>query len=148
MAEFHRALTDLIRVYQFRDRDRICCHDISVTQCYALQTLAEGGPMRLNDLAERLYLDKSTASRVVDALEAKGYVRRRPDPEDGRAVRTETTASGLRLYRRIERDLLKGERELLAEFDPEVRRAMTRLLGRLSGTAISRITGCTPDRCD
>ena len=34
------ALSELIRVYQFRDRDRICCHDISVTQCYVLESLA------------------------------------------------------------------------------------------------------------
>src|SRR5690606_18937495 len=40
-AALQRALSDLIRVYQFRDRDRICCHDISVSQCYALEALVE-----------------------------------------------------------------------------------------------------------
>ena len=55
------ALEDLLRVVQFRDRDRICCHDVSVTQCYALRALVEDGPMGLNSLAESLYLDKSTA---------------------------------------------------------------------------------------
>lgn len=40
----HTAVADLVRVYQFRDRDRICCHDISVTQCYALEALVEHGP--------------------------------------------------------------------------------------------------------
>ena len=43
----HEALADLVRAYQFRDRDRICCHDISVTQCYALEALKRDGPMRL-----------------------------------------------------------------------------------------------------
>ena len=69
-AELHRALTDLIRVYQFRDRRRICCHDISVTQCYALDVLAAQGPVLLRELASALYLDTSTASRVVDSLES------------------------------------------------------------------------------
>ena len=68
------AVADLVRVYQFRDRDRICCHDISVTQCYALETLVEQGPMRLSELTERLFLDKSTTSRVVQTLIKKGYV--------------------------------------------------------------------------
>jgi hypothetical protein len=40
----HEALSELVRVYQFRDRDRICCHDISVTQCYALDALLRRGP--------------------------------------------------------------------------------------------------------
>ena len=56
---------------QFRDRDRICCHDISVTQCYALETLVQQGPVRLSGLAERLFLDKSTTSRVVSTLVRK-----------------------------------------------------------------------------
>ena len=45
-AALQAAVSELVRVYQFRDRDRICCHDISVTQCYALETLVEHGPMR------------------------------------------------------------------------------------------------------
>src|SRR6185295_17411735 len=72
----HEALTELVRVYQFRDRDRICCHDISVTQCYALEALLRRGPSGLNELAAELYLDKSTASRVVAALQRKKYVSR------------------------------------------------------------------------
>src|SRR5437764_14408754 len=88
------AVADLVRVYQFRDRDRICCHDVSVTQCYALEALVRQGGMSMNDLAARLYLDKSTASRVVDALERKGYVTRLPHPEDRRAVILEASAAG------------------------------------------------------
>src|SRR5215213_25784 len=78
-ADLHRdaealqaAVADLVRIYQFRDRDRICCHDISVTQCYALETLVEHAPMRLSALADRLFLDKSTTSRVVGTLVKKG----------------------------------------------------------------------------
>src|ERR687885_812603 len=81
-----KALADLVRIYQFRDRDRICCHDISVTQCYALETLVQHGPMRVNALAERLFLDKSTTSRVVAARARKGYLEQRADAADRRAT--------------------------------------------------------------
>ena len=77
-AALHAAVADLVRVYQFRDRDRICCHDISVTQCYALETLVEHGPLRLNALADRLFLDKSTTSRVVGTLVRRGTSSRAP----------------------------------------------------------------------
>jgi hypothetical protein len=73
-ARIHEALTQLVRVYQFRDRDRICRYDVSVTQCYAVEALVKQGPLRLQALAEQMFLDKSTASRVVDTLERKGYV--------------------------------------------------------------------------
>ena len=74
-AALQAAVSELVRVYQFRDRDRICCHDISVTQCYALETLVEHGPMRLSALAERLFLDKSTTSRVVAHAREEGLRR-------------------------------------------------------------------------
>src|SRR3954469_1308194 len=87
----HDALSELVRVYQFRDRDRICCHDVSVTQCYALEALVRRGPSGLNELAADLFLDKSTTSRVVATLKRKGYVSRSEHPEDKRAVVLEVT---------------------------------------------------------
>jgi MarR family transcriptional regulator, 2-MHQ and catechol-resistance regulon repressor len=138
-AALYEALTELIRVYQFRDRDRICCFDVSVTQCYALEELARREGMGLNDLAAHLYLDKSTASRVVDALERKGYVERIPDPQDRRAVLLSPTPAGRELYRTILHGILDEEQKLLAEFDPEVRQAMIRLIGRLARAASRRV---------
>jgi MarR family 2-MHQ and catechol resistance regulon transcriptional repressor len=136
---FYAALSDLIRIYQFRDRDRICCYDVSVSQCYALEALARRDGMTLNDLAAHLYLDKSTASRVVDALERKGYVDRSPHPADRRALLLVATAAGRELHGRIERDLLTEEEALLAGFDPNVRRAMTELVARLAHAAATRV---------
>src|SRR5688572_20698377 len=120
-ASLHEALTELVRVYQFRDRDRICCHDISVTQCYALEALLRRGPSGLNELAAELYLDKSTASRVVTTLERKKYVTRSPHPADGRAIVLSVTPAGRRLYDRIRADLVAETSELLKDFEPEVR---------------------------
>ena len=137
--DLHRALTELVRVYQFRDRDRICCYDISVTQCYALEAVVLDGPMTLNELASRLYLDKSTASRVVDALEKKGYVQRHESPEDRRALHLVATEDGRELHGRIESDILAQERSLLSGFAPEVRQSMSRLILQLARAAGTRI---------
>jgi DNA-binding MarR family transcriptional regulator len=93
-AAVHHALNELVRVYQFRDRDRICCYDVSVTQCYALEAVVQGEPLTLNELAAKLYLDKSTASRVVDGLEKKGLVERRQNPDDRRALHLAATRRG------------------------------------------------------
>jgi len=139
----YAALSDLVRVYQFRDRDRICCHDISVTQCNALETLVRLGPRTLNELAAELYLDKSTASRVVTTLERKGYVVRQQHPRDKRSILIDLTTSGKRLHAKIERDLVEETRQLLREFEPAVRQAAPALLTRLARAAESR-SGCAP----
>jgi DNA-binding MarR family transcriptional regulator len=138
--DLQEALNDLIRVYQFRDRKRICCYDVSVTQCYALRELVRQGPMPLSRLAAELYLDGSTSSRVVDSLEKKGYVTRSQDPDDGRAIRLAATAAGRSLHKKIEEDLLREQRALLAEFEPEVRQATARLIARLAREATTRFS--------
>jgi DNA-binding MarR family transcriptional regulator len=53
------------------------------------------GALRLSDLAGRMELDASTASRHVRSLEQLGLVRRSPDPDDGRAFRVELTEQGI-----------------------------------------------------
>jgi MarR family transcriptional regulator, 2-MHQ and catechol-resistance regulon repressor len=141
--ELHNALSELVRVYQFRDRDRICCHDISVTQCYALEALVRRGPSGLNELAAELYLDKSTASRVVATLERKRYIGRASHPEDGRAIVLTITSAGRRLYDRIRADLVSQTQQLIQDFEPDVRKGAARLILRLARAAAER-SGVTP----
>ena len=162
-ADLHRhaqalqaAVADLVRVYQFRDRDRICCHDVSVTQCHALEMLVEHGPLRLGALAERLFLDKSTTSRVVSTLVKKGYVEQRADAADGRATALHPTATGRRLYNRITDDLVAQQEQLLQDLDPDVREGVVHVIRRLARAADSRFRsgvsvgaggGCSPAAC-
>ena len=49
--ELHMAMVELVRVYQLRDRKRVCYYDVSVTQCYALGALLAGGPLTRLDQA-------------------------------------------------------------------------------------------------
>ena len=149
----HAAVSDLVRIYQYRDRDRICCHDISVTQCHALEALLAQGPMRSQALAAALRLDKSTTTRVVDALARKGYVERYPDAEDGRALSLRVTRSGRALYEKIDRQLVDQHLELLRDLDPATRAAVTDVIRRLAHAAEARFvagtsTGaCAPADC-
>ena len=138
------AVADLVRVYQFRDRDRICCHDISVTQCYALETLVEHGAMRLGALAERLFLDKSTTSRVVAALVKKGYVEQGADAQDGRATTLKATRKGRSLCARITDDLVDQQKQLLKDLDPEIRSGVVEVLRRLAQAADARFRSGIP----
>jgi MarR family transcriptional regulator, 2-MHQ and catechol-resistance regulon repressor len=143
-AALHAAVSDLVRVYQFRDRDRICCHDISVTQCYALETVAEFGPMRLGALAERLFLDKSTTSRVVATLVRKGYLSQGPEAADARASAIAVTKAGRQLYATITRDLVAQQQYVLQDLDPEVRDGVVEVIRRLARAAEKRfMTGAS-----
>lgn len=138
-AVFSDALGELIRVIQFRDRDRACCYDLSVSQCYALKAVADSGPLTVNDLAAYLYLDKSTASRIAHGLVGKELLRRERDADDGRIVRLACTDLGATTHARIESDLAAEYAELLEDFDPEFRSAIVKLVRRLRRSFASRV---------
>jgi MarR family 2-MHQ and catechol resistance regulon transcriptional repressor len=125
------ALSEMMRVVQFRDRDRACCYDVSVSQCYALKSIVEAGRQTVNDLAARLYLDKSTASRLAQTLVEKGYLTRERDNGDGRVVNLAATREGAALCAAIEAGEAREYAELLADFEPEVRSEIIRLVGKL-----------------
>jgi DNA-binding MarR family transcriptional regulator len=105
-----------------------------VTECYALETVDRHGPLRLGDLARRLHVEKSTASRVVEALKQKGLVDRRAREEDRRAVRIVATAKGRRLHERIAQEARKRYRGLLEELPAASRPVVIGFLERLAGS--------------
>jgi len=137
---FHEALSDFVRAYLVGERDRICCHDISLTQCYAIEALLRRGPSTLNALAAELCLDKSTASRVVSTLRRKGYVGQATHPADARAVLLDVTASGRRLHDRIRADRIAERTELLAGFPPDVREGIADVMRRVADATRRRMT--------
>ena len=50
--------------------------------------------MRLSELSEHLHIAPRSTTEVADALEARGLIRRRPDPGDRRATLVEVTEHG------------------------------------------------------
>lgn len=56
--------------------------------------------LRMLDLAEAVVLSRTRVSRVVDALEAAGYVSRSANPDDRRSAFAELTPAGRSAFRR------------------------------------------------
>ncbi len=68
--------------------------DITPSHFRALRVLHHHEAMRLSDLSERLHIAPRSATEVVDALESRGLVERRPDPADRRATLVGLTGPG------------------------------------------------------
>ncbi|MFI7426359.1 MarR family winged helix-turn-helix transcriptional regulator [Micromonospora sp. NPDC049836] len=75
--------------------------EINPGQARALGVLLRHGPVRLSVLAEHLGIAPRSATEVVDGLEERGLVARRPDPADRRATLVGPTAEGTRVGRAI-----------------------------------------------
>jgi DNA-binding MarR family transcriptional regulator len=69
-------------------------NSLTSTQTSVLATVARLGPIRLSELADVEGINPTMLSRIVGKLEDGGLLRRRPDPDDGRAARVECTDAG------------------------------------------------------
>ena len=81
-----------------------------------LVPLFEEDGLRMGELARRTRLSKQTMTTLVRLCERDGLVRRRVDPEDGRATRVHLTAKARRFEPVAE--------HVLAHLDRDVRRAL------------------------
>jgi DNA-binding MarR family transcriptional regulator len=88
-ARLYVAVGRLVRVLR-----RTGTAEISPGAFSALAALSAAGPLRPGDLAVREGVAAPTMTRIVAGLEEAGYVRRAPDPQDGRAVLVDITQAG------------------------------------------------------
>lgn len=89
------------------------------------------GDVRLKDLAERLRIAPRSATEVVDQLEAKGLVRRDPDPTDRRATLIVATAAGQQLFADVQAERRDKSSEYFARLGAQDRAELARILGQL-----------------
>lgn len=71
------------------------------------------GWSRLNELNEHLLISQPSLSRMVDRLESKGLVQRRPASNDQRGVELSLTDEGREVQRRLGRIHVGGIHDLL-----------------------------------
>jgi DNA-binding MarR family transcriptional regulator len=81
-----------------------CPADIGKQEFVALWCLGKKRGCRMSDIAENTGLSLSSATAVIDKLEAKNFVRRDRSSEDRRVVSVSLTEEGEKLYQ-IARDI-------------------------------------------
>jgi DNA-binding MarR family transcriptional regulator len=132
------------------EREQICCGTVTRHQFATLHALEEAGGLSTSELAARLGIDLSTASRNLAVLERAGCVRRRAALHDGRLVRNVVTAKGRGCIDALccdERAVLQAVLDRLPSGErPGVVRALARLAEALDQATACCDAGaaCTP----
>ncbi len=127
----YTVFTELVRRYQFRDRDRICCHGLSVSQCYTLDALDRLGARTMGELAGHLCLEISTMTRVVDGLATNKLAARVADANDRRVCRVLITGKGRTLVSKVHGELIAEYEQILGAVPPESREAVIQAVSQL-----------------
>lgn len=100
--DFTDELLSIVRQFGTVERDAVCCGDVTVKQCMALQILHDE-PLAVGALADRMGVTPGATTRLVDGMLGRGWLERRRDPDDRRRVLLELTDEG-----RHEAEQLRG----------------------------------------
>ena len=108
--------------------DDIVRSGLTGPQIACMAHLVRRGPTGLTELSRELGLSHSTASGIVDRLEARGLVERTPDETDGRRRTIAVTSKVERYVRLIEQGPVGRVAAAIEALGPHERRTITQSL--------------------
>ena len=136
--------TDLERIHEFtslviastrspRQRERLqraLGLSLSDTNLGVLRLVQRQGPVAVSEVARRLEVDLSNASRQLRVLEDQGLVTRAADPDDRRVARVAVTVAGKRVLDRARAIALNDYAVALDDWSARDRAQLATLLDR------------------
>jgi len=145
-AALHDRLGYLLKLAQLRlgelTRAALGPYGIDGRELAVLTVLADHSPLSQQQAANRLGIDRTTMVTMIDGLEAKGLVERRPHPDDRRRNVVELTSTGRDTLTGATRANDDAERRFLVSLS---RRDAERLKGALRVVVLSPSpTDCPP----
>ena len=124
MPDLMHHITDIARCAALYRQEELAC--LGLKSCHAsyLDTICACPGITQDQLARRIFINKSNVARQLAVLEEDGFVERRPSPEDKRAIQVFPTEKArdclpeiIRIFRCWEsfvaQDLTEAERNTL-----------------------------------
>lgn len=124
-------ISRLCRILERRIEDAYARYGLNQAQFGVLAALRRAGPpycLSPTALYNSLLISSGAMTNRLERLTSAGYVRRVPDPSDGRSVLVALTPSGKRLIDRVLTLHYENERRLLASLSPRERTTLANLL--------------------
>lgn len=118
---------------------RFAPYEVTTEQWSVLARLGEEDGISQKDLAFRVSKDQTNVTRILDQLERKGLIVRKPNPEDRRSYLPFVTEEGRRLYEKlvpIEEEVVAA---VTAGISPEETDALIKLLARIADNAAEKL---------
>ena len=138
MDEFHRDLLfllhDVARLLRVDADKRARLHGMTRAQWAILIWLERQPGISQKELSEILEVEPITVARLIDRLEARGMVERRPDPRDRRIWRLHLLRPARDVLQEIDGQRAEMTRAVTAGLDETTIEIMTEALMRMKAT--------------
>ncbi|WP_024819436.1 MarR family winged helix-turn-helix transcriptional regulator [Arthrobacter sp. 31Y] len=126
-----RACNDVYRVLR-RGRSRVGVlgegETLTESQVAVLDSVAQRGALPVGEIARQAGIAQPTVTRMLNSLEERGIVSRRPSDHDDRVTLVELTTRGAELWEGKRRILRDFQKDSLLQFPPETRRQVVAVL--------------------
>lgn len=107
-------------------------YGLSLSGFNALVILRQShGRLHPHEIADRLLVTRAAVTALLDALESRGYARRRPSEMDGRMSLIEITDHGRAALQDLLPEHFAAERAMVACLNANEKELLVGLLGRL-----------------
>ena len=126
----------MLNMLQKKFRQAGC--DITVEQWTLLINIRNAGGQSQQQLAELVYLDKTTIARLAAGLEKKGLIIRESHGADRRQKLLAITARGTALLAALKPVALSAQQQVLLDLDPEKLKSCREVLQRVYSTILSQ----------
>lgn len=130
-------LKDVTRLYTRRFEERAQALSLTLPQCKALTYLARNEGVSQKRLAELIEIDPMSLVRILDRMEADGWVERRADPQDRRARCLVVTEQARPIIGLIWEIVAETRAEALAGLEEAERAHLMRLLDRVHANLLA-----------
>ena len=141
---FAALVTDIARLLRRNFNRRVRDHGLTQTQWQAIAYLRRWGDINQAALAELMEIQPISLARLVDRLEAAGWVERHPDPSDRRAVRLHLTDKAAPILEEMRAASAAFHDEALAGLNPAERERVLDLLSRVKVNLTTVECAATP----
>ncbi len=149
MTDFERDLLfllhDVARLLRIEGDKRAKARGMTRAQWAILIWLERQPGISQKELSELLEVEPITVARLIDRLETRGMVERRPDPRDRRIWRLHLRPAALTELGEINRQRTELNRMLTADIDANSVRTTTEALLAMKAVLTARRADANPD---
>ena len=141
--ELTDALIGICRQFGAVERTAVCCGEVNIAQCVAIQFL-HSGPQTVGSLADYMGVTRGSATKLADGMEQKGWIARVRDDDDGRRVLLQLSPAGVQLAADLRGRTESLVRAIVGDLAAADKKSLLKALRLLEQTLGSC---CTTDAC-
>ena len=135
---FFYTLEKAIKVYRqyFQNQLKQAGYSITLDQWLVLNMIIDFPGITQTEIAERVFKDKASITRIIDLLEINEYVTRKPHPTHGKMIQIDISIKGMDTVNHLKKDVPRFRDVALKNISDENKKSIQSTLNLIINNCI------------